>query len=502
MKIRDSAKSVLPIVLFIIIFSFTPLYSLTAYQIGGFLFSSFLVIIGISLFDWGADISMSPMGAYMGEGLTAKKKLGLLLFISFLVGTLTTISEPDLEVLANQLGSLINKTVFISVVGVGVGIMLLVTILKIFFKKSLSLLLMFFHLILFAVTVLAIEKNGFEFIPLSYDCGGVTTGPITVPFVLALGIGISTTLNSRDSKDNSFGLIALCSVGAIIAVLILSIFMEGNATIDTNYGISDTIYMDFINNIPHIAKQVAISLGLIVLLFLICQITFLKLDFKTIKKLFIGIIFTFIGLLLLLTAVETVFIDIGYEIGIQMAKNGGVITPILFTFILGALIVVAEPAIQVLVRQVEDITNGVITKKSMLIGLAIGVGLAVCLSIVRIIFDINLMYIVIPVYLLSLGLSFFVPPIYTAIAFDSGGVATGPLTSSFILPLMVGFCMVAQGHSAILQDAYGVLAMVGVFPLVTVQLLGFGNILRRNREKKIIMRKMLSNDDKQIINFD
>ncbi|MBQ8425044.1 MAG: DUF1538 domain-containing protein [Clostridia bacterium] len=503
MKIKDSAKAVLPIVLFIILFSFTPLYNLSPYQIGAFLVASVLTIVGIAIFDWGADVSMTPMGQFMGEGLTAKKKFTLLLIVSFLVGTLTTISEPDLEVLANQLGSLVDKTTFIMVVGVGVGVMLLITIIKIFFKKSLSLLLMFFHLVLFAVTIIAIEKNGFEFISLAYDCGGVTTGPITVPFVLALGIGISTTLNSRDSKDNSFGLIALCSVGAIIAVLFLSIFMAGDAKIDTgDYGISNTIYTDFLHNVPHICKQVGISLGLIVVLFLICQFAFLKLDFKTIKQLAVGLVFTFIGLVFLLVAVETVFIDVGFEIGSQMAKSGGKIAPVLFTFVLGALIVIAEPAIQVMVRQVEDITNGLITKKSMLIGLAVGVGLAVCLSVVRIIYNFNLMYIVVPVYVVSLGLSFFVPPIYTAIAFDSGGVATGPLTSSFILPLMVGFCTVLQGSSAVLQLAYGVLAMVGVFPLITVQLLGFGNILRKNREKKIAMRRILSSDDKQIISFE
>ena len=260
--------------------------------------------------------------------------------------------------------------------------------------------------------------------------------------------------------------------------------------------------MDFIKNIPQICKQVAISLGLIVVLFLICQFTFLKIDYKKIKNIKFGVLFTFLGLVLFLTAVETVFIDVGYEIGKQMAENGGSVAPIIFTFVLGALVVIAEPAIQVLVRQVEDITNGLVTKKAMLIGLGIGVGLAVCLSILRIILHFNLMYFIVPGYILSLGLSFFVPSVYTAIAFDSGGVATGPLTSSFVLPLMIGFCSICQGNSAILQDAYGILAMVGMTPLITVQLLGFGNILRKNRERKIVMKSILSSDDKQIINFD
>ena len=503
MKLKESAMSVIPIIAFIVLLSFTPLYSLSFYQISAFIFVSIFAIIGIALFDLGADISMTPIGRYIGEGLTAKRKFGLLILVSFIIGVLITVSEPDLGVLANQLSSLINKYFLIITVGLGVGFLLVITILKIFFKKSLSLLLMFFYLLTFAITILAVDANGFAFIPLAYDSGGVTTGPITVPFILALGIGISNALNSKDSKDNSFGLIALCSGGAIFAVLILSIFMKGNLSYDvSDYGISNSLYLDFFKNIPQICKQVGISLGLIVFIFLFCEITILKIDVKKLKNLAIGLILTFTGLVLFLTAVETMFIDVGFEIGIQMAESSNNATLIIFGFVLGALVVLAEPAIQVLVRQVEEITNGMVTKKAVLIGMAAGVGLAVALSIIRIIFNLNLMYFIVPSYIISFALSFFVPPVYTAIAFDSGGVATGSLSSSFVLPLMIGLCSVLQGTNAVLQSAFGILAMVGVIPLITVQLLGFGTIIRRNREKKIIMKNILSSDDKQIINFD
>ena len=503
MKVKETSLSVFPIIAFIVILNFTPLYSLSFYEIMAFVLGAIILIIGASLFDIGADIAMTPMGRFIGEGLTAKRKLFLLLFVSFVIGVLVTISEPDLGVLANQLSGLINKTVFIVVVGIGVGVLLIVAILKIIFKKSLNMLLIFFHLMLFAVAVLTIRSNGFKFLPLAFDSGGVTTGPITVPFILALGVGISKTLRSRDSKDNSFGLLSLCSVGAVIAILILCIFVNGDISYDVSgYGLSDNVFLDFLKNIPVISKDVGISLGLVVVIFLICQFTFLKLDKTELKKLALGIVLTFVGLVLFLTAVETSFIDIGYKIGVQMAENVSSFWIMVFNFVLGALVVLAEPAIQVLVKQIEDITDGMVTKKAMLIAMAVGVGLAGALSVIRIYFDIDLMYFLVPAYVISFGLSFFIPPIYTAIAFDSGGVATGSLTSSFVLPLMIGVCGVIQGTDAILSDAFGVIALVAVIPLITIQLLGFNTVIQKRRSKKLAMRKILQSDDKQIINFD
>lgn len=509
MKLKESVIAVLPIVLLILIVGVTPipLYNLNKGEIIGFSFGSIMVIIGIALFNLGADMAMTPMGNEIGRGLTKKKKLGLLLIVSLLIGILVTVSEPDLSVLANQLSSLLpSEILLIVVVGLGVGAFLVVAILKIVFRKSLSMLLMFFYFFLFALAVVACIGGGKAFLPLSFDSGGVTTGPITVPFIMALGIGIAKTLNSKDAKENSFGLIALCSVGAVVAVLLLSIVaFKGDAPIyDTSQYDQDwtkilgTYFKELFTNY---FGEVGLSLGLIVAVFLVCQFTFIKLDKNELGKIGIGILLTFLGLTLFLTAANTTYLSIGYHVG-QGLSDAKSIYAILFALIIGALVVLAEPAIQVLVNQVEEVTDGTVSKKSMLLALAIGVGLALAISVTRVIFDFDLMYIIVPGYILSLALSLFVPPIYTAIAFDSGGVASGPLTSCFILPLMVGLCASQpDGINKIFEQAFGVVALVAMVPLITIQLLGFNAIIKKKRERRMAVKAISSDSDEQIIEF-
>lgn len=509
LKLKESVVAVLPIVALILVIGCTPipLFNLEGQEVGGFVFGSVMVIIGIALFNLGADMAMTPMGSEIGRGLTKKKKLGLLLLISLLIGVLVTVSEPDLSVLAKQISSLLpSESLLIIVVGVGVGLFLLVGVLKIVFKKSLSLLLMFFYLFLFALAVLACVGGKKVFLPLSFDSGGVTTGPITVPFIMALGIGIAKTLSAKDAKENSFGLIALCSAGAIVGVLLLAILVFGNEVPEfTNVAYTSTEWGKIVG---HYFKElvtvhfgeVALSLGLIVAVFLVCQFTFLKLPKKDLGKLGVGILFTFFGLTLFLAAANIIYLPIGYKIGAGLSAMKPIVG-ILFAFVIGALVVLAEPAIAVLVNQVEDVTNGAVSKRSMLIALAIGVGAALAGSAARIYYHFDLMYIVVPGYIISLALAFFVPSIYTAIAFDSGGVASGPLTSCLILPMMIGICFENGGQNIIYQEAFGVVSLVAMIPLITIQMLGFAALVKKRRQRKLAVRSISKESDEQIIEF-
>lgn len=501
LKFKESLISVLPIILFVLILQLTPIINFNFTEIIAFIIASVLIILGIALFNMGADISMTPMGKSVGRGLTKKRKLGLLLCVSFVIGLLITIAEPDLIVLASQVSEIMSGTLLIVVVGVGVAIFLMMAIIKMIFKKQLSMLLMFFYLLLFAITTLVIINGNSGFLPLAFDSGGVTTGPITVPFIMALGIGVASSLNSKDAKENSFGLVALCSVGAVIGVMVLGVFVDGSMSYTlADYSLPDNILLALLEGAWHTMKEVALSLGLIILFFLICQITFLKLSKQQLAKLGIGMLFTFFGLVIFLTAVNTIYISIGFKIGSDIATcNQYLLIPI--GLIIGCIVVLAEPAIHVLNKEVESTTNKIITKKSMLIGLTIGVGLSIALSMIRIVFDFNILYYLVPGYIISLGLSFFVPPIYTAVAFDSGGVASGPLTSSFILPLAIGACAVIGGESSILSNAFGVVSMVAMTPLITIQILGFSALVRRKIHRNIAMNKILSKEDKQIIDF-
>ena len=506
-KLKESLISVLPIAIIVLIISFTPLAPLTATEQITFAVCAVMLILGIGLFNLGADLAMTPMGGHVGTGLTKSKKVLVLVSVCFIMGVLITIAEPDLSVLASQVSDVMNNTVLIVTVGVGVGIFLVIAVLKIVFHKSLSMLLMFFYMMLFAICAMLIECGKNNFLALSFDSGGVTTGPITVPFIMALGFGIATTVGGRDANENSFGLIALCSIGPIIAVMILSLCSKGEISQDTLNALAsyETVEGSLAligHSILNTAKDVLLALALIVVFFLILQFTVLKLPRQKLAQIGIGIAYTFFGLVIFLVAVEVGFMPIGFKLGTEIANFSQPVLAV-FGLVIGFVVVLAEPAVHVLNKQVEQVTGGGVKKIEMLIALSLAVGVSLCLSIIRMIFHFSLLYYLIPGYLISLGLSFFVPRVYTAIAFDSGGVASGPLTSSFILPLIVGACVsINGGADSILTDAFGVVAMVAMTPLITIQALGFKAIMSAKVRDKIAMKRILSADDEQIIYFE
>lgn len=501
-KIKEALVSVLPVSIIVAVLYFSPLVSLTDTELIVFLVSSVVLILGIGLFNLGADMAMTPMGEHIGAGLTKTGSLPLLLSVSFLMGLFITIAEPDLTVLAAQVKDVISESLLVAVVGVGVGLFLVLAVVKIIFHKQLSSLLMFFYLLMFALASLVVVSGSPEFLPMAFDSGGVTTGPITVPFIMALGVGIAMTLGGKNSGENSFGLIALCSIGPILAVMVAGITSSGELTYSLpDYSVEANLGAGLLQIILSVVEEVAIALGLIVVFFIILQALVLKLPKKTLFRIGVGIIYTFLGLVVFLTAVNVGFMPVGYRMGVELAANAPRWAIVLFGFIIGMVVVLAEPAVHVLNKQVEEITGGTVTKRSMVIALSVGVGMSIALSMVRIIFEFNILYYLIPGYLLSLGLSFFVPGIYTAIAFDSGGVASGPLTSSFILPFAVGICASLSGVDSILTDAFGIVAMVAMTPLITIQLLGFKAVMKRRIAEKIAMQRILEADDEQIIEF-
>ena len=500
-KIKEALVSALPITAIVYILSLTPLFDFSTAELITFTVGAVLLVLGIGLFNLGADLAMTPMGTHVGSGLSKQRKLGLLLIVCFVLGMLITIAEPDLQVLANQVSAVMNGTVLIYAVGVGVGAFLVVAILRIVFKKTLSNILMLFYMLLFAMALMLLVSGNESLLPLAFDSGGVTTGPITVPFLMALCVGISSVLGDRRSKENSFGMVALCSIGPILAVLVLGIFSSSNLSYQVpDYSVSNDILGAYLHTFGHTAKEVAIALGLIVVFFLICQFAFLNLPMKRLLKIGVGVVFTYVGLVIFLTGVNVGFMPIGHKLGVSLAQaDPWFLTA--FGLVMGVLVVLAEPAIHVLTVQVEEVTGGLVTKKSMLLGLCIGVGASIALSVIRIVFDFSLVYYIIPGYFISLALSLFVPPVYTAIAFDSGGVASGPMTSGFILPFATGVCVALQGESAVLQDAFGVVALVAMTPLITIQLLGFRSIIDRRMKERRAMKRILDADDQQIINF-
>lgn len=497
-KIKESLISILPVTLIVIVLNFTPLINLSVNEVVIFSVSALFLILGIGFFTLGADVAMTPMGEHVGAGLTKSSSVKLLVAVCFVLGFFITVAEPDLTVLANQVGS----KMIILFVALGVGLFLVLAILKIIFKKDLASMLVYFYMVLFALALLAlaVDSNNFNLIPLSFDSGGVTTGPITVPFIMALGVGVATTIGGNNSNENSFGLVAMCSVGPILAVLLLSVINGGDVSAPNvnDYMMPTDILGSVFSTLIKTTKDVSIALSLVVVFFFIINFTLLKLPKKKIIQILIGVLFTYIGLIIFLTAVHVGFMPIGFKMGAELAKTSPIVVTVV-GFVLGLVVVLAEPAVHVLNKQVEEITQGTVSKKAMMIALSIGVGLSICLSVIRIIFGFSILYYLIPGYLISLGLSFFVPKIYTAIAFDSGGVASGPLTSTFILPFAIGTCVALGGN--ILSDAFGIVAMVAMTPLITIQLLGFTSIFKKRVSEKLAMKKILDDEDDQIIRF-
>lgn len=435
-----------------------------------FLMGAVLLLAGMMFFTLGAEVAMTPMGERIGSCLTKSKKLWLVLGLAFVLGFIITISEPDLQVLAQQVPAVPNMVLILSV-ACGVGVFLVVAFLRMLFGIPLPPLLLIFYTVIF-VLAFFVPK---DFLSVAFDSGGVTTGPMTVPFIMALGIGISSIRSDRHAADDSFGLVALCSIGPILAVMILGMIynpQEAAYVPPVIPEIQDSVqlWQMFAVEFPTYMKEIAIALLPIFLFFIIYQFLVLKLQKKALTKIIIGLVYTYIGLVLFLTGVNVGFMPAGNYLGQMIAglEQSWLLIPI--AMVMGYFIVKAEPAVYVLNKQVEEITDGAISAKAMGRGLSIGVAVSLGIAMIRVLTGISILWFLIPGYAIALGISFFVPKIYTAIAFDSGGVASGPMTAAFLLPLAQGACVTLGGN--IVTDAFGVVAMVAMTPLITIQVMG------------------------------
>ncbi len=485
-KAKESISAVLPIVLIVLMLGFT-IAALSPSILVEFLIGSVLVIIGMIFFSMGAEMSMTPMGEHVGGSMLRTKKLGFIVILGFVLGFIITISEPDLQVLAEQVSSVPNMVLILSV-ALGVGAFLVVALLRILFGIALPPLLFCFYILVFVIAMFVPEN----FLAVAFDSGGVTTGPMTVPFIMALGVGIAAIRNDKHAGDDSFGLVALCSIGPILAVLILGLVYhtEGNFTSEAVTEVENSVELGrlFASALPKYFKEIAVSLFPITVFFGIFQVVSLKLNKDVLFKIIFGLFYTYIGLVLFLTGANVGFIPAGNYLGTVLGNLpwNWILVPL--GMVIGYFIVKAEPAVYVLMKQVEELTDGAISGKSIQISLSVGVAVSVGISMLRVLTGISVFYFLVPGYAAALILSLFVPKIFTAIAFDSGGVASGPMTATFLLPLAQGACQAVGGN--IVTDAFGVVAMVAMTPLITLQVLGLvyrirgGELGEKRKEEK------------------
>lgn len=512
----ENYLSVLPIVLAVLVIYFTHVDpNFTVQTLFAFLASALVIGLGLSLFTAGADQAMTRIGTIIGETLFKKRKMWLIVLMTFLIGVLVTVAEPDLKVMASQIGW--DEGLLIVSVGVGVGLFVVFGVLRILFNQSLNIMFLAFYAIVFALASLVSVQRKELFLPIAFDSGGVTTGPVTVPFILAFGAGLASSRNGNGrSGEDAFGLTALASVGPIITVMVLSLFLDVDGmtyTMDTNALIGISTWSDFwpafgqsaLGNAQAQLMSVGVAILPLAGFFILYDLLFVHLGWKQILRILIGLLYAYIGLSIFLMAVETGFLPIAQEVGRCLgdpAHPEFFPIAVLIGGLFGLFGVLAEPAVHVLVRQIEVLSEGTIRSRTVLIVMALAIGGGVALAIVRAHFGFSIMYYMLPGYALSLALTFVVPKIYTAIAFDSGGVASGPMASTFVMPFAIGFTYANHpGENVVFQDAFGCVAMIALMPLIVIQLMGLYAEVKRDMIYRKTRKQFVEPDDGQVIHF-
>ena len=488
-KLQESLAAVLPILAIVLILSFT-IAPLPTSVLMAFLFGAVLLVVGMMFFSLGAELAMSPMGERVGACITKTRRVGIMLTLGFLLGFLITISEPDLQVLANQVQAVPNMVLIVTV-AVGVGLFLCFAMLRMLLSVPLNTMLVGFYIVVF-VLAMFVPK---DFLAVAFDSGGVTTGPMTVPFIMAMGVGVSAIRSDKHSANDSFGLVALCSIGPILAVLILSLIFRpdgGSYTpvVIPEIGDSAALWQLFFVAFPTYFKEIAVSLLPIAAFFAVFDLVSLHLERKQLIRIGVGLAYTYLGLVIFLTGVNVGFMPAGNYLGSVIAglSCNWIIIPI--GMLIGYFIVMAEPAVYVLMRQVEELTDGAIPGSAMKHSLSIGVAVSVGLAMIRVLTGISIFYLLVPGYAVAIVLSFFVPKLFTAIAFDSGGVASGAMVSSFVLPMAIGACSVLA-PTEIMTLAFGCVALVALAPLISIQILG----IHYRRKTATYKKNFLSEED-------
>ena len=473
-----------------------------------------IMIVGLSLFSIGASQSLIKVGEYMGTSLSRQKNIWIVIIFAFLLGALITCAEPSILIVANQVQ--INKWLLIGSIAGGVGIFVVIGILRIAFNRSLKLWYLLFYFIVFLfICLLQVDPNNAAYLPFIFDAGGVTTGSATVPFILALGAGVAMVRGGDKSRDSSFGLVGIASIGPIITMVILILVNPASFEpyqVGTVQAAADLdIFGMFVKSLlpssdfVHLGSiiEVLMALAPILIIFFVYELIYIKIPKKKVGQLFIGFAFAFVGLTLFLTAVGAAMSPIGLLVGKQLAAQQDYVI-IIIAFIIGMVTILCEPAVHVLTTQIEDISDGQLRKKTVLLTLSIGVGIAICLSVIRTLLNFSIMYYIIPGYFISLVLMFMVPDLYSSIAFDSGGTASGPMAVSFVLPLIIGLYSARTGLDAgveFYQTSFGVVALIALTPIIAIQTLGLVSKFKSIHALRVMREQLSDARNSEIIHF-
>lgn len=485
-KLKEVLSSVLPITILVFLLNFTVL-PLEKTLLIRFLMGSVLIIIGLTIFLIGVDIGITPVGKLMGSTLARTNKLWLVIIGGFALGFIVSIAEPDLHILAGQVSlvtsGIISKFSIVVVVSIGIGLLLFTGFIRILYNISISIMLTVIYIFIFLLSLFVSP----EYLAIAFDASGATTGALTVPFVLALGTGISALKkDSKDSEEDSFGLIGIISAGAIIGVLIMGAFRgieEISGELGSKHSGASSLLLPFIREVGPVSRDILLALSPFLLIFISFQKISFHLDRKAFRGILKGLFYTFIGLVVFMVGVNAGFMEVGNLTGYRLSLFENKSVLLIFGFTLGFLTILAEPAVHVLTHQIEEVTSGHVKRKLVFLALSIGVGLAVALSLLRVLVPpIKLWHYLLPGYIIAILMAHFTPKLFVGIAFDSGGVASGPMTATFILAFAQGAAKAVEGAN-VLIDGFGIIAMVAFTPLIALQGLGLVYKLKLAKQK-------------------
>lgn len=511
-----SLLSIVPMIAIVLILSFTKLAPLDVRR-GDYallLIGMVILIIGLSIFQIGANSSLTKVGEYMGASLSKQKSLFIVCLFAFALGTLITVAEPSILIVSKQVN--INPYLLIGGIAVGVGLFVVFGVLRIIFHRPLKIWYLLFYFLTFMLMIFVVmDPNKRHFLPFIFDSGGVTTGSATVPFILSLGAGIAMVRGGKNARNDSFGLVGIASIGPImtVAVMLLVSPISGDFDPTTTYSTlgEEPVWKMFLDaliptGVGHNGTllDVLIALAPTLIIFMVYELLYIRLPKQKILKLLVGFLFTYIGLSIFLTGTSAAMTPIGFYVGSKLGSQSSWII-IVIAFVIGLVTIVCEPAVHVLTQQIEDISDGRTKKITVLLTLSLGVGVAIALAMIRTIYNFSIMYYMVPGYIISIVLMFVCPNIYTAMAFDSGGTASGPMSSSFVLPMVVGVTVALGSKNGVQPDYYeqsfGVIALIALTPVIAIQILGVISNVKTVRANYKMRTHVYSSDDAQIINF-
>lgn len=485
-KLKEVLASVVPIVVIVFILNFT-VTPIAPSLFTRFLIGSVLIIFGLTVFLVGVDIGVTPLGSLIGTSLTKTDKLWIIAVSGLILGFFISIAEPGLLVLANQVslvtsGEISNSSIVI-VVSVGLAVLVAFGFVRVVFGIPLYKILTVSYFLIFLLSIFTSP----EFLAIAFDASGATTGVLAVPFILALSMGIAVlNKDSKSAEKDSFGLVSIASIGAIMSVMILNILSKGNEfseSLEFSTVITDSIWGPFFELLPGIAKESFIAILPLLMIFLIFQRISFKLERRAYKRILVGFGYTFLGLVVFLVGVNAGFMELGSMVGYNLASFENKWYVVIVGFIVGLVTILAEPAVHVLTQQIEDVTAGYVKKVAVLVPLSLGVGAAIALSVIRILVPgIQLWHYLLPGYIIAIAMTYFVPKLFVGIAFDAGGVATGPMTATFILAFIQGVADAIEGAS-VMRDGFGMISMVALAPIITLQILG---LIFKVKSKKVV----------------